>query len=62
MQGRIIVAKKVEKAKLVWAIARGRSPFRGARTATGGKDPKDLRGIKGLLLKSAQDREARLHD
>ncbi|GEM_PF-3239134 len=60
MKKRIMAAKKVAKARLARMIARGRSPFHGAQSATGGRDPKDLRGIRGLLLRNARDDENRL--
>ncbi|HXX38680.1 MAG TPA: hypothetical protein VEP50_11150 [bacterium] len=62
MKKRLIVARKITKAKLARAIQRGRALFYGARSRAGAKDPKDLRGIKGLLVKSAEDDEDRARE
>jgi hypothetical protein len=59
MKKRIMAAKKVAKARLARMIARGRSPFHGAQSATGDRDPKDLRGIRGLLLRNVRGEEGR---
>jgi len=55
---RLITTKKAAKARLIREIQRGRAPFRGAQTPTGGKDPKNLRGVKGLLRKTADEADA----
>ncbi|HYM69010.1 MAG TPA: hypothetical protein VEZ44_05390 [bacterium] len=55
MKKRLVTAKKVSKSRLVRAIEKGQAPFHGARSRRGAKDAKDLRGVKGLLLKNAEE-------
>jgi hypothetical protein len=54
MKKRLITAKKASKSRLIRAIEKGQAPFHGARSRRGPKDPKNLRGVKGLLLKNAE--------
>jgi len=58
MKKRLVTSKKIVKTKLARKVERGKHPFRGAQSHTGAKDPKDLRGAKGLLLKVAAETDA----
>jgi len=55
MKKRVVTSRKVVKSRLAREVKRGKRPFRGAQSHTGSKDPKDLRGAKGLLLKTAAE-------
>ena len=58
MKRRIVTRRKISKARLAWAVRRGKRAFRGAQSHRGSKDPKDLRGVKGLLLRAAVETDA----
>ncbi len=60
MKKRLVASKKVVKSRLARKVESGKHPFRGAQSRTGSKDPKDLRGAKGLLLKAAGETDAQV--
>ena len=49
-----VTARKVTKGKVLGRLRRWRALFYGAQGSRGPKDPKDLRGPKGFLLKEAE--------
>jgi hypothetical protein len=56
MKRTVVAARRIAKKKTLRQMQRGRKPFFGAQGPRGAKDPKDLRGSKGALLKQAEDR------
>ena len=54
MKRALVTVRKVTKGKVVGQLRRERALFYGAQGSRGPKDPKDLRGPKGFLLKEAE--------